>query len=157
ESVGEALGRAEAELSRLLETFRTGRLLAAGCRVAIVGPPNAGKSTLFNALAGSDRAIVTEVPGTTRDALEATVDVAGVPVTLVDTGGLRETEDVVERIGVARAREEAERADLVLYVCEAAAGVGEEDRRALAHLDGRAVRRVANKLDRASSREAAAS
>ncbi|HEY7112926.1 MAG TPA: tRNA uridine-5-carboxymethylaminomethyl(34) synthesis GTPase MnmE [Thermoanaerobaculia bacterium] len=153
-----ALGRAEAELGRLLETYRTGRLLAAGCRVAILGPPNAGKSTLFNVLAGSERAIVTDVPGTTRDALEATVDVGGVPVTVVDTAGLRETDDVVERIGVARAREEAARADLVLYVYEAAAEPDEEGRRALACLDrqGRPVRRVANKLDHATPSQAAA-
>lgn len=157
DAVRAELTGAEEELSRLIETYRTGRLLAAGCRVVFAGPPNAGKSTLFNALAGSNRAIVTDVPGTTRDALEATVDIDGVPVTVVDTAGLRETEDAVERIGVARAREEASRADLVLYVHEASSGLGDEDLRALARLDGRPVRRIANKLDRASSDRAAAS
>ena len=151
-----ALASAEEGLSSLLETYRTGRLLAAGCRVAILGPPNAGKSTLFNALAGSERAIVTDVPGTTRDALEAAVDVGGVPVTVVDTAGLRDTEDPVERIGVARARGEAERADLVLYVHEAASGVREGDLLSLSTVDGRPVLRVANKLDGASPAEAAA-
>ncbi len=135
------------ELSHLLDTYRTGRLLSAGCRVAILGRPNAGKSTLFNALCGSARAIVTEIPGTTRDALEAAVDLGGVPVTLVDTAGLRETGDPVESIGVARAREEAARADLVLYVFEAE-GLDAEDRAAAESLRGKPVLLVANKIDR---------
>lgn len=157
DAVRAGLAGAEEDLARLLETYRTGHLLAAGCRVVLAGPPNAGKSTLFNALAGSNRAIVTDVPGTTRDALEASVDIDGVPVTVVDTAGLRETEDAVERIGVSRAREEASRADLVLYVYEASSGLGDEDLRALSRLEDRPARRIANKLDRASSEEAAAS
>ena len=121
---------AAAELGRLAATYRTGRLLSGGCRVAILGRPNAGKSTLFNALAGSARAIVTEIPGTTRDALEAVVDIRGVPVTVVDTAGLRASEDPVEKIGVARAREEAARADAALYVFDASSGFDAEDARA---------------------------
>jgi tRNA modification GTPase len=156
EDVGEAvpeeairrLRSAVEELSRLLDTYRTGRLLAAGCRVAILGRPNVGKSTLFNALCGSARAIVTEIPGTTRDALEAAVDLGGVAVTLVDTAGLRETEDPVESIGVARAREEAARADLVLYVFEAREGLDAPDGAAVASVGGKPVLFVANKIDR---------
>jgi len=156
EDVGEAvpdevatrLNRAIAELTSLLATYRTGRLLAAGCRVAILGLPNAGKSTLFNALCGSARAIVTDIPGTTRDALEASVDVAGAPVTLVDTAGLRPTEDPIERIGVSIARAEGERADLILYVYEAAAGLESRERAWLGELDGKPVLLVANKIDR---------
>ncbi len=156
EDVGEAISpatferirEAVAELSSLLATYETGRLLSAGCRVAVLGRPNVGKSTLFNALVGSARAIVTEIPGTTRDALEAMIDVCGIPVELVDTAGLRETEDVVERIGVARAREEAEKADAVLYVFDASEGWTEEDRSALGTMNGRPAVVVANKIDR---------
>src|SRR5262249_15543077 len=119
-------------LARLSATYKTGKLLSSGCRVAILGRPNAGKSTLFNALVGSARAIVTEIPGTTRDTLESVVEVRGIPVTVVDTAGLRATEDVVEKIGVARAEEEAGRADAVIYVYDAANGFSAEDREALA-------------------------
>ena len=133
---------------RLAATYRTGRLLSGGCRVAILGRPNAGKSTLFNALAGSARAIVTEIPGTTRDALEAVVDIRGVPVTVVDTAGLRASEDPVEKIGVARAREEAARADAALYVFDASSGFDAEDARALAALEDKPRLLVANKADR---------
>ncbi len=147
QGVATCLETAVAELNRLLETYRTGRLLSAGCRVAILGRPNAGKSTLFNALCGSSRAIVTAIPGTTRDALEASVDLAGVPVTVVDTAGLRETGDTVERIGVERAREEADRAELVLYVFEAAAGLSESERASIPAADGTPVLLVANKID----------
>jgi tRNA modification GTPase len=146
-----ALGRLEsaaAELSRLEATYRTGRLLSAGCRVTILGRPNAGKSTLFNALAGSQRAIVTEIPGTTRDALEVSLDLCGVPVTLVDTAGLRESEDPVEKLGVARAREEAEKADAILYVFDGSEGFDGEDAALLEDLAGKPVILVANKADR---------
>ncbi len=143
----ERIRSAVEELSALLATYETGRLLSAGCRVVVLGRPNVGKSTLFNALVGSARAIVTEIPGTTRDTLHATIDVRGIPVELVDTAGLRETEDVVESIGVARARQEAERADAILYVCEASAGQTVEDRAALAAVNGKPVMLVANKID----------
>jgi tRNA modification GTPase len=155
EDVGEALPdevparlrNASDALSRLLATWESGRLLAAGCRVAILGSPNAGKSTLFNALAGSARAIVTEIPGTTRDALEACVELGGIAVTLVDTAGLRETTDRIESIGIARTREESKRADLVVYVLDAGRGVTQEDRAELECLRERPVLRVANKMD----------
>jgi tRNA modification GTPase len=151
-AVASRLRAAEADLTSLAASYETGRLLSAGCRVAILGRPNAGKSTLFNALVGSPRAIVTEVPGTTRDALEATLDVSGVPVTLVDTAGLRETLDPVERIGVSRARAEAEKADAVLYVLDGDAGETDEDREAMAGLRQRERRvvPVVNKSDRLS-------
>ena len=145
------LEAAEAELARLAATYRTGKLLAGGCRVAILGRPNAGKSTLFNALVGSARAIVTDIPGTTRDALEALVDVRGIPVTVVDTAGLRDSEEPVERIGVARAREEAARADAILYVFDGAAGFSEDDRRALSGVPEYPRILLANKSDRGAA------
>ena len=147
-SVAARLRSARDVLARLAASYETGRLLSAGCRVVILGKPNAGKSTLFNALVGTARAIVTEVPGTTRDTLEATIDVGGVPVDLVDTAGLRETDDRVERIGVERAREEGEKAAAILYVYDASEGWTDADRAAVAALDGRPVAIVANKIDR---------
>lgn len=146
---GEDLGEAAAALSDLAATYETGRLLAAGCRVAILGRPNAGKSTLFNALLGSARAIVTEVPGTTRDALEADLDIGGIPVTLVDTAGICESADPVEKLGVARARSEGERADAILYVFDAPEGLTPEDAEALAVFSGKPLLLAANKVDRA--------
>jgi tRNA modification GTPase len=152
-SVAARLESARGSLTRLAATYGTGRLLAAGCRVAILGRPNAGKSTLFNALLGTERAIVTDVPGTTRDTLEAALDVRGVPVELVDTAGLREAHDEVERLGVGRARDEGERADAVLYVFDAALGWTAEDESAVSGLDGKPVAVVANKMDRVRERD----
>ena len=154
-AVSSRLAGALAELDRLAATAKTGRLLAHGCRVAILGRPNVGKSTLFNALLGRERAIVTEIAGTTRDTLEAELDLGGVPVTLVDTAGLRPTADVIEALGVGRAREEGERADAVLYVFDASAGLDAEDEEALALARDRPRILVANKADRVSGREAA--
>src|SRR5439155_968764 len=147
------LTSARDSLARLAATYARGRLLSAGCRVAILGRPNAGQSTLFNALLGTARAIVTEVPGTTRDTIEATIDVAGIPVDLVDTAGLRDTDDRVEKIGVERAREEGKTAAAILYVFDASAGWLVEDGAALAALDGKPVAVVANKIDRLTERE----
>ena len=149
-----ALSRLESardELAGLAATYRTGRLLSGGCRVAILGRPNAGKSTLFNALLGSARAIVTDIPGTTRDALEAVVDVRGIPVTLVDTAGLRESEEPVEKIGVARAREEAARADAILYVFDGSEGFTADDEKAWTDVGDRPRVLIANKADRSSA------
>ena len=147
----ESLRTARVALAELAATAKAGMLLAHGCRVAILGRPNVGKSTLFNALIGFDRAIVTEIPGTTRDTLEATIDLRGVPVTLVDTAGLRDTRDVVESIGVVRAREEAARADAVVYVFDASDGLQVEDERELARAGARLCILVANKADRVSA------
>lgn len=103
-----------ADLAGLAATFRGGRLLRDGARVVLAGPPNAGKSSLFNALLAADRAIVTHLPGTTRDTLEESIDIGGVPVVLVDTAGLRDTSDLVEALGVARSEGAIRGADLVL-------------------------------------------
>jgi len=146
--VASRLASAELALDRLARSYGAGRLLSAGCRVAILGRPNAGKSTLFNALAGSARAIVTDVPGTTRDALEAELDLGGIPVTVIDTAGLRETEDLVESLGVARARAEADRADAIVYVYDASRGLAPDEEAELAASAKPRVL-VANKIDRA--------
>jgi tRNA modification GTPase len=105
-----------ARTASLLGAARRGRLIREGLQVAIVGEPNVGKSSLFNALAGASRAIVTDVPGTTRDLITDVVDIEGLKVTLVDTAGLRDTDDPVEVEGVARAKQSIASADLVLLV-----------------------------------------
>jgi tRNA modification GTPase len=118
---GELGGRIDdliAKVSSLLSNARAGRLVREGLQVAIVGRPNVGKSSLFNALVGSARAIVTDVPGTTRDLVTEVVDLDGLRVTLVDTAGLCETQDVVEAEGVARSRQAVDVADLVLLVVD---------------------------------------
>ncbi len=136
-------GRRDAAVARvdaLLGRWRTcGRILAAPPRVAVLGRPNVGKSTLVNRLAGSDRVLVSEVPGTTRDYVEVEAALEGVPVVLVDTAGLRDAGEGVEREGVRRARREAGRAEVVVYLLDAAAGAQAEDRDALASVEGKAL------------------
>lgn len=120
-------------LEDLARDGRRGRMIREGAVVAIAGRPNAGKSSLFNALVGADRAIVTSEPGTTRDVLTERVDIGGVPVTLVDTAGVRDAQDVIEAEGVRRARQAHERAQLVLVVLDGAAPLSDEDRALLQH------------------------
>jgi len=117
-SLGEAIAGARAACRELLDGFRTGRLVRDGASLVIVGRPNAGKSSLFNRLLARERAIVTDVPGTTRDTLEEQLDLEGIPVRLVDTAGLRSVADPVELEGVRRTRQAREEADLVLLVLD---------------------------------------
>jgi tRNA modification GTPase len=113
------LERIAGELEDVLANSRQGSLLRSGIQVVLAGRPNVGKSSLLNRLAGAERAIVTEIPGTTRDALREPIEIEGVPLTVVDTAGLRESSDTVERLGIERTQRELERADLVLLVEEA--------------------------------------
>ncbi len=128
EEIASALERAEGALTALLATCKRGRVLKRGVRTAIVGLPNAGKSSLLNALAGYDRAIVTDIPGTTRDTVEESVLCGGTPLRLIDTAGLRETEDQVEKLGVERSRRAMEEAELILLVKDGAVEVCPENR-----------------------------
>jgi tRNA modification GTPase len=119
--------RAIADTEALAETYRRGRATTSGLTAVILGRPNTGKSTLLNRLVGSDRAIVTPIPGTTRDIVRETIEIGGLPVTIADTAGLRTSGDVVEEIGVARAREAAAGADIILYLVDASVGLSSDD------------------------------
>lgn len=123
-----ALALARGELEALLAAGSQGRRLTEGYTVAIAGQPNVGKSTLMNRLSGTNVAIVTEVPGTTRDVLRESLDLGGLPVTLVDTAGLRDSGDAIEREGILRARRAFARCELILYLVDARAGVTDADR-----------------------------
>ncbi len=128
EEIAAALRQAEGALTALLSTCKRGKVLKRGVRTAIVGLPNAGKSSLLNALAGYERAIVTDIPGTTRDTVEESVLCGGVLLRLIDTAGLRETEDQVEKLGVERSRRAMEEAELILLVRDGAVEVCPENK-----------------------------
>jgi tRNA modification GTPase len=142
-----AIDGLRARTTALLATARRGRLVREGLQIAIVGKPNVGKSSLFNALAGASRAIVTDVPGTTRDLVSEVVDLDGLRVTLVDTAGLRETRDAIEAEGVARSRQAQSVADLILIVVDRAAPLEAEDRAIIDAAAGRPRLIAANKSD----------
>ncbi|PPJ96464.1 tRNA uridine-5-carboxymethylaminomethyl(34) synthesis GTPase MnmE, partial [Staphylococcus aureus] len=117
----------EGSITNLLQTANQGKILREGLSTVIVGKPNVGKSSMLNNLIQDNKAIVTEIAGTTRDVLEEYVNVRGVPLRLVDTAGIRETEDIVEKIGVERSREALKKADLILYVLNNNEILTEED------------------------------
>jgi tRNA modification GTPase len=138
-------------LIRLLARAEGGKVIREGVSVVILGRPNVGKSSLLNCLLREDRAIVTELPGTTRDTIEECLDIKGVPVRIVDTAGIRETVEAVEEIGIRRARQKLGEADLVLLVLDGAAGLQLEDRTLFAVAADKKVVVVVNKIDRATS------
>ena len=135
-------------LQTLYETCRRGRYLKQGVKIALIGKPNAGKSSLLNALVGYDRAIVTDVPGTTRDTVEETARFGRVLARITDTAGIRRTEDRIEAMGVERSRAAAEQADLAVFVCDGAEALDEADRTAMqAALRAPRSAAVVNKTD----------
>ncbi|MCC7300833.1 MAG: tRNA uridine-5-carboxymethylaminomethyl(34) synthesis GTPase MnmE [Verrucomicrobia bacterium] len=138
-------------LENLLATWDEGRLLREGASVVIMGRPNAGKSTLFNALLGHDRAIVTELPGTTRDVLEETFVLDGVPLRILDTAGLRETECLIEQEGIRRARAHSAAADIAIYLIDSSQPFSPEDGLHLAKLDPKRTVVILNKKDKRHS------
>lgn len=136
-----------ADIKQILATADRGQLLRTGLNVAIVGRPNVGKSSLLNAWSRSDRAIVTDLPGTTRDVVESQLVVGGIPIQVLDTAGIRETVDQVEKIGVERSRRAAEAADLIVLVIEATAGWTTEDQEIYTQVKHRPLILVINKTD----------
>jgi tRNA modification GTPase len=140
-------------MAELLRHARRGRLVRDGATVAIAGTPNVGKSSLFNALVGASRAIVTATPGTTRDLVTETVDLSGVPVTVVDTAGLRDASDDIEREGMERARQAMSVADAVIVVLDRSRPLADGDRRVLADTASVPSVVVVNKVDLAPAWE----
>ena len=137
----------EKEIQKLLATADNGRLIKEGISTVIVGKPNAGKSSLLNMLLGEDRAIVTEIAGTTRDALHETINLHGISLNMIDTAGIHETQDVVEKIGVERAKKYAMDANLILYVVDASGNIDEDDQNIISLLDGKKAIILLNKSD----------
>jgi tRNA modification GTPase len=142
------LARIAAHLATIRSRARQGSLLRSGLHVVLAGQPNVGKSSLLNRLAGHERAIVTDIAGTTRDALREAIQIEGIPLHVIDTAGLREAQDQVERLGIDRTWQEIERSDVVLLIVDASHGVTDEDRAIAARLPA-GIRRltVVNKID----------
>jgi tRNA modification GTPase len=142
------LERVREQLARVLERAQQGRLLHDGLQVVLVGQPNVGKSSLLNTLAGDDLAIVTPLAGTTRDVIRSTLQIQGVPLHIIDTAGLRDAQDEIEKIGIARTWREIESADVVVLLVDARGGTGEAERAILARLPAHLARiTVLNKID----------
>lgn len=135
------------KIDRLLDTVREGKLMKEGIKTVIVGKPNAGKSSLLNTLVGEERAIVTDIAGTTRDILEETIVLHGISLRMMDTAGIRSTDDVVEKIGVGKAIENAKDADLILYVVDASIPLDENDREIIGLLRDKKAVVILNKTD----------
>lgn len=147
EEVSDKVSEVRQNIAKFLKTAGTGRILREGLMTAIVGKPNVGKSSLLNALLQEERAIVTDIPGTTRDSIEEYANVGGVPLRIIDTAGIRATEDVVERIGVEKARQMVSEASLVLALFDGSRPLDKEDEEILELLQGREAIVLLNKSD----------
>lgn len=147
EKLKEKLEEIIKEIQHLIDTAEEGKMIKEGIRTVILGKPNAGKSSLLNALLGENRAIVTDIAGTTRDTLEEDVMIHGIPLKIVDTAGIHETVDIVEKIGVDKARESVEEADMVLYVVDGNKPLDADDTQIIGLLEGKKAIIVMNKID----------
>lgn len=145
--VGESLEKAISEMKHLLKTADEGKLIREGLSLAIVGKPNVGKSSLLNALLREKRAIVTDIAGTTRDVIEEYINLDGIPVKIIDTAGIRETEDIVEKIGVERSKEKIDEADLVLLVLDTSRELDSEDNEIIEAIGEKKSIVILNKID----------
>ena len=145
--VAESLEKSINEMNSLLKSADEGKLIREGLSLAIVGKPNVGKSSLLNALLRQKRAIVTDIAGTTRDIIEEYINLDGIPVKIIDTAGIRETEDIVEKIGVERSREKIQEADLVLLVLDSSRELDDEDKEIIDYVGDKKCVVILNKID----------
>lgn len=145
--ITDMLDSVKKKLERLERSFDNGKVIKEGIKTAIIGKPNAGKSSLLNAILKEDRAIVTEYEGTTRDTIEEFVNINGIPLKLVDTAGIRETKDEVEKIGIAKSRETANTADLIIAIFDASKEIDEEDLEVIDFIKNKKAIIILNKMD----------
>ena len=138
----------KADIEGILSTSDTGRIINEGLKISIVGKPNVGKSSLMNALIGENRAIVTDIPGTTRDTIEEAVSIKNIPVILTDTAGIHETEDVIEKIGINKSKESFNKSDLIILVLDGSTELEKEDLEIIDHIGDRKVIVLLNKRDK---------
>lgn len=145
--ITDMLDSVKKKLERLERSFDNGKVIKEGIKTAIIGKPNAGKSSLLNAILKEDRAIVTEYEGTTRDTIEEFVNINGIPLKLIDTAGIRETKDEVEKIGIAKSRETANTADLIIAIFDASKEIDEEDLEVIDFIKNKKAIIILNKMD----------
>lgn len=145
--MGEMLEEVIQDLSHLEKSFDNGKILKEGIKTAIIGKPNAGKSSLLNLILDEERAIVTEIPGTTRDTIEEFVTIEGVPLKLIDTAGIRDAKDEVEKIGIAKSKEIAKNADFIIAIFDSSQNLSPDDLQILNIIKGRTAIIVLNKMD----------
>ena len=151
EEIGQVIRKHKQSIDSLVKTFDEGRMIKEGIRTVILGKPNAGKSSLLNYLLGENRAIVTDIAGTTRDVLEDYINLNGISLHIIDTAGIRNTEDKVEKIGVERAKEAARDADLILYVVDSSTPFDDNDQEIIRLLKNKKVIVIYNKTDLSSA------
>ena len=147
EQLHEIMSDAHSKVTKLLESSDNGKMLKEGINTAIVGKPNAGKSSLLNILVGEERAIVTEIAGTTRDILQEQIQIGGIGLNVIDTAGIRDTEDIVEKIGVNKSREYIEKADLIIYVVDSSTELDENDQEIIEAIQNKKAIVLLNKSD----------
>ena len=136
------------KLNKLQKTFKNGKILREGVKIAIIGKPNAGKSSLLNAILREERAIVTEIEGTTRDTIEEYINIEGIPFKIVDTAGIRQAKDEVEKIGIKRSKEIAEGSDFVIVMIDSSTKLTKEDKEVLKQIEGKNALIALNKIDK---------
>ena len=147
EEISRRLAQVDEKIKEILQSFSKGRIIKEGLKIALIGKPNVGKSSLLNTLLKTKRAIVTDIPGTTRDTIEEFYNLGGIPLLLIDTAGIRESEDLVEKLGVQKTKEIVEQADLVLYIFDLIQGITPEEQEYLNKIPPKKVLILVNKID----------